>query len=282
MDQPRCHTVHWPTALAWLAGTLVISYPLGWIAARVEQVYAPLLLFPILLGLVVAIAACALALATNTGFRPLVLTGVALSALATTGWLHWHSFSEVTAQAQASYDKKLGEHAGQLAAMGALPAPPTHDFGVYLTQQAAAGRSVGFGAKLQGGWVWALWALEAVLAVAAALGVTTVFLRQAYCDGCRSWYRPIRQGTFPRDMSRLAPTAIPGEAPSDIPLDYRLLHCQSGCGPTGLELSWKGGTGPAGAISAGHCTVWLSPDQRRELLTALDSAAEPRSKPADG
>jgi hypothetical protein len=57
--------------------------------------------------------------------------------------------------------------------------------------------------------------------------------------------------------------------PRAIATRYRLMTCEAGCGPVGLELVWR--VPKEGTTMA---TIWMDSAQRRQVQTILDAAAE--------
>jgi len=96
-----------------------------------------------------------------------------------------------------------------------------------------------------------LWALDAAVALAAALAVLWPATRLPYCRRCRSWYRTIRAGRL--SSSALATVAsLAGAEPPKRPTRgrFRLRQCLGGCGPARLELAWHGAGEDEGRIEA--------------------------------
>jgi hypothetical protein len=172
--------------------------------------------------------------------------------------LVWYRITQ--AKIEEGYSTKLSENklSGLVATI-----PELHpSFEEFLRSTAARGRDW-FSLRLHGGWVWASWALDAALQSAAAVGLVWIAARQPYCPRCRSWYRTVRSGKL--DAHQAAALAAMYGCEASAPSQYRLLHCQSGCGPMRLEL--------IGATAAAHRWAWLDDAARRSVLKALDDPA---------
>ena len=61
-------------------------------------------------------------------------------------------------------------------------------------------------------------------------------IRLPYCNRCRTWYRTTRSGRIPLATARKLAGMREGTAAAGSGPRYRFLNCESGCGPTGLEL----------------------------------------------
>ena len=246
----------------WLAIALVWTGAWCWVSVLIAGLFAPVLVFPLLTGLVLG-AGCAVAMRlAGLGSRRWLLAGTLALSLALAAGQHYIWYRITEAQIEQGYSSKLSGN--KLSGLSAA-IPDLHpSFDAFLQATAARGRAW-FGLRLHGGWVWASWALDAALESAAAVGLIWLVSRQPYCSRCRSWYRPVRRGKLNAkqavELSRLC-----GCQGSSLSGQYRLLHCQSGCGPARLEL--------VGATAQAGCEAWLDESARRRVLELLDQEAD--------
>jgi hypothetical protein len=106
-----------------------------------------------------------------------------------------------------------------------------------------------------------------LLLLAAAVALVVPALRLPYCNRCRSWYRTTRSGRIPPATARqLAGMVGQSMEPRAVAPRYRVLTCESGCGPTGLELAWRL---PKHGIAS--TVTWLDSAQRGAVLAILDA-----------
>ncbi len=234
----------------------------AWAAEGAQWYFAPIVLFPILLGVVVGATVVGLVRFTQVGHRPTILLAAVLAA--SVAGIGPHYFSYLTA-----YDRAGSSMAADTAAqadVAALVRQMKPSFAQYLDAQAQRGRPLvqGYVAK---GWVaWLSWAVDALLVVAAAAAVTRPALRAPYCNRCRTWYRAVRSGRMDLSMARrLAELVRVEEVGESRSFRYRLSACQRGCGPTRCELSWEE---PGGALNL--VQVWLDAAGRNQVVAILD------------
>jgi len=112
------------------------------------------------------------------------------------------------------------------------------------------------------GWI----ALDALLAVAAAVFVILPAIRIPFCNRCNTWYRTVRNGKIDLPTARrLAETCGVEDIEKFHSPRYRLSCCHGGCGPTCCELTWEDSNG-----SLELARVWLDGEKRNEVGTILD------------
>ena len=234
----------------------------AWAAEGAQWYFAPIVLFPVMLGVVVGATVVGLVRFTQVGHRPTILLAAVLAALVAGIGPHYFSYL-------AAYDRagsSIGADAASQADVAALMRQMKPSFAQYLDAQARRGRPLleGYVAK---GWVaWLTWAVDALLVVAAAVAVTLPALRAPYCNRCGTWYRAIRNGRI--DVStarRLAELVRVEEVGHPRSFRYRLSACQGGCGPTRCELSWEEAGGTLDLVQ-----IWLDAAGRNEVVAILD------------
>lgn len=256
----------------WLPVCLVLGVCVGWAAVVAEGYFAPLILFPLLVGVALGAMIVGLMRIGQVGNRPTVLLGTFLAVTVTIAGQHYVSYlmayrwpwREVATQ------RRPGQDLSELAKAW-IPSFPE-----FMRRQATHGRPpltdrVAPAAVAR--VTWALWAVDGLLVLAAALAMVIPAVQLSYCNRCGSWYRITRSGRIDaRTTTRLAKLA-------DFRLDepptsarYRLLDCQEGCGPTGFELFWQESRGPAPSARA-----WLGAECRDRMSNVLDEANEEES-----
>ncbi len=249
-------------------GWILIAAPLvglvfAWIGHRVQADFAPLILFPILLGTAVGITIVGLIRFAQFGNRSAIFAAVVVAA--TTAPLGEHYFGYLSAYPgfQVAGSASSSDHSSLVRQV----AP---SFGAYLQAQAARGRPLWGDVVAHGVFAWVSWALDAALTVVAAILVTLPALRVPYCSRCGTWYRTTRNGKVDLTTGRrLAEICGIEDIASLHSPRYRLAVCQGGCGPMRCELSWEESSN---AVSVAR--VWLTSEQRRQIAEVLDGLSE--------
>jgi len=255
---------------------LAAAWGAGMLAAIVQQRFAPLILFPLLFGAVVGAAAVVLARIIKLGHRAVVGFGAIAAVLLAVFAMHWQSYRLAVAQAlrDAEQHAQLVQFHPQFATT-TVPPPPA-DVWQFLNERAEQGRLLPGGTMLKHSAVWGMWGLETLLTIAGALVVVIPWMRHPYCDRCRSWFRTVRRGSLSRRSGEWVASRQKLSA-EHLPLEYRLLSCESGCGATGLDVSWPVTQSVGGVVPAGGVRLWLSKDDCRSLLALLDEDAQHES-----
>jgi len=248
-----------------LPAAAVVGLVLARAAAEVEPHFAPWLLFPVLVGLVLGATLVALVRIIEIGNRFTAVLMAVVAAFAAVGGQHYLAYREAcqVARQQAAEVQKAQKLASLFAA-GRAPEPPD-SLWEFLRWEAARGRTIG-ALVARDAWVWLSWGLDAALLLGAALGLVLPALRQPYCDHCRSWYRTTRGGSLSGETSQelLAVLGLP--VPEDLrSAQYRLVACRGGCGATGFEMRPDAASRPCRPIR-----VWLDVDRRNQVLQVLD------------
>ncbi len=167
----------WSGATIWLPVSVLIGLAVGWIATQVGMRFAPLVIFPLVVGVVLGACLLGMTQLLQTSHRPTVFSAALLSALITVGSQHYFSYldanrrmeeSQSTQKAQAAFAEIMRDH---------LPDGPLN----YLRRQAILGRPMPFGWVARGPMAWLSWLVDGLLVVAGAM--TVVFFA---CRGNRS------------------------------------------------------------------------------------------------
>jgi hypothetical protein len=249
-------------AVPWAVG-------LSWLAARAEAVAAPLVVFPLAVGLVLAgLLGLSLRACRLTHVRTAM--GVALGAglLAAAGQHLWAYRSAVVRaqrmqiEAEAEAARQIGRQGrGAVVGIGELLVEPPGSLWEFMQGEARVGRPL-WRWRARGPWVWFWWAIDALLSAGAAAWGARWFARWPYCPRCESWYRTIRAGRLESDaVAELAAGLGQSVAGPPDSAHVQVISCVGGCGPVLLVV-----TGPAGRrVWRG----WLSPAAAEQVMARL-------------
>lgn len=265
---PRPASFHAGQLLLWLPVCAALGLAVAWGAVIAERYFAPLVFFPLLVGVVLGGACVALLRLLHVGHRPTIVCGGVIAVVA--ALIGQHYFGFLRSQWQPPQDPKQAMR--QALFPDRVPPP---QFGDYLQWRAQQGVAIG-AHRLRGASVWLLWAVDGLLVAAPALALLILTARLPYCDECRRWYEPIRGRKVDRAtaerLASLAGIELPPEARA---FRFRLLACPAGCGPAGLALFWEQ---PDGDFSSDY--VWLESPQREQVLeTIRERRAKKRRQP---
>ncbi|MHB1034944.1 MAG: hypothetical protein ACYC35_10125 [Pirellulales bacterium] len=151
-----------------LAACLIAGAGLGWGAALVERFRAPVLIFPILTGLVVGLCSAGLMQVCRVPARRAAVWGAVLAAAVAVVAQHYASYD--TAWRVADREERLLAEARQAfpeLVEKRLPPPPA-SFLDYLQSQAEQGRVTIAIGVVKGPAAWLTWGVDAALVMAAA------------------------------------------------------------------------------------------------------------------
>jgi hypothetical protein len=255
----------WASAAIWLPGSLLFGVLAAWLAVDVQRYFAPLMIFPILVGVGVGVALVLFMRLGQVGNRPTILLGTTLAVVAAVVGQHYFLYL-IEKQREVPSNSAIEKAKAALPELAAqLPAGPPENFPDYLKQKAKRGRSV-YHFEAREGYAWALWAVEGLLTLVAALGVIMPAMRLSFCSRCRSWYRRTRAARFPAEaIKRIAGTLDVDISERVKSGRCRLLACSSGCGPTGCELIWEDLDG-----NTFYAQLWLDLATRNEVVKIFD------------
>lgn len=256
-------------AAAFLPAATLLGGLVGGAAAGAQGWFAPLILYPLLIGIVLGAVLFILSRTAQTANRATVVVGALLAVGAAVVAEHYVSYRVVVSRQEENRELQLAR-----AAFGKDLGRPT-GFADYLRREAQRGRPLFGKTVARGTGVWLTWGLDALLILVAALAVVLPGLNLPYCGDCQTWYRTIRSGRLKRPfamrLSEMLGIALP-EKPSTI--RFRLLACGAGCGPTGVELLWR-----RRRRENGSAMVWLTPQGRDQVQRVLDEARAARKHP---
>jgi hypothetical protein len=247
-------------ALIWLLAAPMIGAIVARLAVWVQDIRAPLLIFPLLVGCGLGLLLAGLMRLGQVGHRTTIWGGAILAVIIAVTGQHYFSFLDFKAALVAKKPQALAMDDFQAM----LPEVPT-SFARFMQRQATLGRPVTSEFTFRGGAVWASWALDGLLMLFATLTVIYIACRAPYCCNCRSWYRTTRAG--PLDAEQVRHMVDAASLPIDEPfgqVQYRIAHCVGGCGPSRLDLAFRR-HGNSKVIE-----VWLSAAQREHVARVLD------------
>ena len=268
--------------VGWIVASLVVAAALGWLAAQASAKWAPLVIFPILLG--VAIGAMLVVLMrmcqVHSGWvvYPIAIVAVALVVLSQ----HWFVYQEAM-QAMREEVQTRQEALRQFPEQfrGEIPTLPANFF-EYLQSEADRPREIAVWYQemtLQGTRTWLFWGLNMAIILLIAMIILYQGRVRPWCSTCRTWYQVTRRGRLDRETTdRLltisqATRAIDSEqksdedAAADAPAgryaSFIISDCDGRCGRTVLRILRTTGTD----VEIYH----LDRDQRREVEAILDA-----------
>jgi hypothetical protein len=248
-------------ALAIVVGPL-FGLAWAWVANVVETYVAPMILFPILLGVFAGLSIVGLARFTQIGHRPTIVLATVLTAVVAA--VAQHALRYVAAY--YGPPPSVGANAVAGEKLSALLREMRPGFGEYMQAQARRGRPLWAGYMARDWMAWLSWTIDALLIAAAAVVVTIPALRAPYCTRCGTWYRTMRSGKLDLPTAvRLFELLGVEEAEHTRSPRCRLSACQGGCGPTRCELSWERAHGAVELVQ-----VWLDPAARNQVAAILD------------
>jgi len=273
-----------PTAAAgfcWRDPTLLIPTAVilgllsAWLAEIAQRHYAPLILFPLLVGAALGIVMILVMRIGRVGHRPTIVLATLLASLTSIAGQHYLSFRAECRLIEEDRRLRL-EAQREQPALGTLTLPeaPGSVF-AYLQQRADQGRALHVGGYVARGWqAWASWGIDGLLVVLAAIFVVAPVMRLPYCSRCRSWYREVRRGRFDGPLAeKLAEAAGVSGAEKTISGRYRLLSCHGGCGPNALEIAWQRSDGDTTTLRQ-----WLDTESRDRIVQLFDEQARLESE----
>ena len=276
-EPPPAATFRWAPLALWLPMCGLLSASAAWLAVVVANHFAPLLIFPIMVGLVLGVTLVGLARLIQVGNRPTVILGTILACAVAVVGQHYVCYRvdrELVREQAESFHRAEQKHPGLV--LGSAPEPAGGLFD-YLCRQADEGRPLLGSYVARGPVAWTSWTADGLLVLAAALLVALPAVRQPYCSRCRSWFRTTRRGQVDADSARRLGGVLKIELPENVTsIDYRVVTCNAGCEPTGFEVCWVGES-----EKPGSARVWLSADQRNQVTQTLDASKKVNQPPAN-
>jgi len=259
--------------LWWLPLCLVHGTAVAWIAYGVQKNFAPLGLFPILIGLGLGVTLAGLMRLVQVANRTTILLGLIVACTAAVAGQHYFSYREQreTAIRQAAEFRIAAEaHPGLVQGS---PPQPASGLVEYLRWQAIRGRPIWGDVIARRGMAWVSWAVDACLVFAAALAVVVPASRQPFCNQCRTWFSTVRRGRFSASAGENLAAALGSDVSGDIQEGtYRIVDCQGGCGIAGFEICWELAEGGSNVKR-----VWVSREDRAKLDELLAPVSQAKA-----
>lgn len=256
-----------PRFAAFASLAVLLAIGLAWAAARAEAVAAPLVVFPLAVGLVLAgLLAAAFRLCRVAHFGSVVGTALCAGLIASAAQHVWSYRAAVARarqmqlQAEAEAARQMGRK-GRAVAVGVgelLVQPPTNLW-QFLRDEARRGRPL-WNWHARGPLAWLWWTLDALLVAGAASGGAARLVSWPYCNQCGSWYRSIRAGPLrPAAAAEVAAGVGLNVAEWAGAVRARVMACECGCGPAVLVITarpamraWRGWISQAAAEQVTH------------------------------
>lgn len=256
------------TRAALFAGAAAASAVIVALLADIVQNdlrWAPLFLFPAVLGVILGGVLVGIARVTQTGHRPtLLLVTLVATALAVVGqhfFAYWNHGNDSAGTAErAKLRAFFPDIADRLDA-------PAEDWLHFMRAAAQRGRPLLGGWIARDGWAWASWAADGAIVIVAAMAMMATAARLSYCGQCGTWWRTIRGGRWVASEAGRLVTAVGVEYPPEnvAAVRYRLTSCRGGCGPFGLKLLWRDSAGRDYS-----CDLWLNAAGRDRVMQLAD------------
>jgi hypothetical protein len=262
VDPPRPGRFRLGSLVLWLPGCAVLGCAVAWAAEVAEGYFAPFLLFPILVGVVLGGLVVAALRMGRVGHRTTILLGGLVAILMTVAGRHyldyWTYRHELIGDSTSAALRRRAETLFDL--------PTT--WPEYLRWKAHRGWSIG-PYTIHDEAAWLMWGLDALVLAVPALVLIVTAARLPFCDRCRSWYHTMRAGRIdPETTALLAGLAGLKVPPEYFAGRYRLSGCAAGCNPAALELFWDE---PDRDFSSER--IWLDRLRRDEVLDLLERRA---------
>ena len=242
---PRAHFR--PAQLAlWIPLCLVHGGATAWLAFGIQKRFAPLGLFPILLGLAMGITLAGLMRLVHVAGRSTIVAGTVVAVTVAVFGQHYFCYQEQASGGRtpggAVFAWPLEPIRTSFAAR--RPYRPTAPSNSCAGRQFAGVPSRGRSWREAGG-AWASWALDGGLVLLAALLVVIPAARQPYCDRCRTWYSTVRRGAVSLDAAAAVATELGFTAPEEA----LSASVSSGSVPGRMWRGWD-------SRYAGRCRRW--------------------------
>jgi len=261
----------WRGLAIWLPCVLILGTLAARGAADAQFYFAPLVIFPLLAGVVLGGLLIGLMRMGQVGHRPTIILGTVLAlVIAIIGEHYFCYLSARDAELrQLSPLEKARQSFPDLVAWRLQTSPA--GFLEYMRRQADRGRPLLLDYNARGWMAWLSWAMDAVLVIGGTLALVIPVMFAPFCSRCQTWYRSIRSAQIPAyAIKRIG--RIVGVDPIERFKSgrCRLICCHSGCGPTGCELHWEDTAG-----DTFFARVWLDAGNRDLVMQALDQVARP-------
>ena len=154
-------------AAIWLPVSVLSGLAIGWIATQVGMRFAPLVIFPLIVGIVLGVCLVGMMRLLQTGHRATFFSAALLSASIAVGSQHYYSYLDANRRMEQSQLTRKAQAAFAEMMLDRLPDGPLD----YLRRQAALGRPMPFGWVARGPMAWLSWLVDGLLVIAATMAV---------------------------------------------------------------------------------------------------------------
>ncbi len=254
----------------WLPGVIVLGALVAWGGVNAQFYFAPLIIFPLLVGVVLGGLLIGLIRTGQIGHRPTIIIGTILGVLVAAVGEHYCCYISAcnTELKQSPLIEKARQAFPEDVAQR-VQTPPA-GFLEYMRRQAQRGRPLLLDYSARGWIAWLSWIIDGFLILAGTLAVVIPAMFLPFCGRCQTWYRAIRSVHITAGASKQIGRIAGVEAVEHLKSGRcRLICCHSGCGPTGCELYWEDTAG-----DTYFARVWLDADRRNQVMQALDQAVQ--------
>ena len=151
----------------WLPVSILSGLAVGWIATQVSMRFAPLVIFPLIVGFVLGACLVGMTQLLQTSHRATVFSAALFSALITVGSQHYFSYLDANRRMEESQSTQKAQAAFAEIMRDRLPDGPLN----YLRRQATLGRPMPFGWVARGPMAWLSWLVDGLLLIAGTMTV---------------------------------------------------------------------------------------------------------------
>ncbi len=268
-EAPTPATLLWGRCLAWLPACAIQGALIAWAAVVAQEYFAPLLVFPLLVGIGLGATTAGMTRMGQVGHRGTIAAGLLLAIAVAVVGQHYirYRMDVVQTRNDAELFRKARQQFADLA-QGQMPVPPD-TFWEYMRWQAVRGRPLHVAHFVaRDGMAWLTWAVDGLFVLAAAVAVVLPAVRQPYCNHCRSWFRTTRSGRLGDEVGRCMAALVGGTLPDRLAwVRYRILDCNGGCPPAELMLFCEDSQG-----NYSSNRFWLTAAGRSRMTEVLDQA----------
>jgi hypothetical protein len=261
---------NWARLAIWLPGVLISAAIVARVAVDAQFYFAPLIIFPILVGIGLGGFLIGLMRIGQVGNRPTIILGTFLAVLISVAGQHYLCY--LSSQDNEPKQSPLLEKARRAFPELAEKQPHTqpHSFCEYMHRQADIGRPLLLDYTARGVMVWLSWTIDGLLVLAGACAVVIPTMYLPFCSRCQTWYRSIRGSHISTPIIKQISKTVGVEPVEHLKSGRcRLICCNCGCGPTGCELYWEETTG-----ETFFARVWLDASKRNYVMQLLDQALD--------
>src|SRR5208282_2805670 len=153
-------------ALIWVFAALMLAAAVARVAAWLQNLWAPLLIFPLLVGCGLGLLLVVVVRLARIGHRATISSGAILAVVVTVIGQHYLSFLDFKAALIAAKP-----HGLPLAEFQGMMPDASTSFIRFMRRQALEGRPVNADYTLRGAAAWASWAVDALLTLGATLTI---------------------------------------------------------------------------------------------------------------